>query len=326
MTILIGAVAATTTVVGGLWLFNRAFAVPGPLTEQATLVIPRGASVRAIAALLEGEGVIADATVFSLGVRALGGERPLVAGEFAFPAGVSAREAMALLQSGKIVSRRLTIPEGLTVLQVLAAVGAADAMAGEVPPLDKFGEGTLLPETYQYVRDERRAELLTRMQKAMTETLDGLWRERSPDSAPLKSPEEALILASIVERETGLAEERPRVAAVFLNRLRRGMRLQSDPTVVYGLSNGAGTIGRSLRRSDLANTHPYNTYVHAGLPPGPIANPGRDSLAAVLQPAKTKDLYFVADGTGGHAFARTLEEHNRNVARWRRIERQRRKK
>jgi UPF0755 protein len=164
------------------------------------------------------------------------------------------------------------------------------------------------------------------MQNAMTETLDELWRERSPDSAPLKSPEEALILASIVERETGLAEERPRVAAVFLNRLRRGMRLQSDPTVVYGLSNGAGTIGRPLRRSDLANTHAYNTYVHAGLPPGPIANPGRDSLAAVLQPAQSKDLYFVADGTGGHAFARTLEEHNRNVARWRRIERQLRKK
>jgi UPF0755 protein len=326
MTFLIGAVAATTVAVGGLWLFNRAFAAPGPLTEEATLVVPRGASVRSIAALLEAEGVIDDARVFSLGVRALGGERPLVAGEFAFPAGVSARGAMALLQSGKIVSRRLTIPEGLTVLQVLAAVGAADAMAGEVPPLDKFGEGTLLPETYQYVRDESRAELLTRMQNAMTETLDALWRERSPESAPLKSPEEALILASIVERETGLADERPLVAAVFLNRLRRGMRLQSDPTVVYGLSNGAGTIGRPLRRSDLANTHPYNTYVHAGLPPGPIANPGRDSLVAVLQPAKTKDLYFVADGTGGHAFARTLEEHNRNVARWRRIERQQRKK
>ncbi len=222
------------------------------------------------------------------------------------------------------MARNFTIPEGLTAPQVVALLAAAEGLDGEPPPLDKIGEGTLLPETYQYVRGDRRVDIVGRMRKAMAETLDELWRKRSADASPLATPRDAVILASIVERETALSEERPRIAAVFLNRLRRGMRLQSDPTVVYGLSNGTGTIGRPLTRADLAVDHPYNTYIHGGLPPGPIANPGRDSLAAVLQPAKSKDLYFVADGTGGHAFARTLDEHNRNVARWRRIQRQQR--
>jgi len=325
-TLLVGAVAATTIAVAGIWMFHRAFAAPGPLTEDAVLVIARGASVRSIAALLEAEGIVGDARVFSLGVRGFGGERPLAAGEYAFPPAVSARDAMRILQSGKVVARNLTIPEGLTAFQVLAMVGAAEGLRGELPPAGKIGEGSLLPETYQYVYGERRDDVLARMEKAMGETLDRLWRERSEEAAPLASAREALILASIVERETGKAEERPRVAAVFLNRLRRGMRLQSDPTVVYGLSKGAGVIGRPLTRADLAVDHPYNTYIHTGLPPGPIANPGRDSLAAVLQPAESKDLYFVADGTGGHAFARTLDEHNRNVARWRRVQRQQRNK
>ena len=323
---LFGAVAATTIAVAGVWMFHRAFTAPGPLTGDAVLVIPRGASVRSIAALLAAEGIVGDATLFSLGVRSFGGERPLAAGEYAFLPAVSARDAMKILQSGKVIARNLTIPEGLTTLQVLAMVGAADGLQGDLPAVAEIGEGALLPETYQYVRGERRVDILTRMQKAMGDTLDQLWRGRSEDAAPLASLREAVILASIVERETGKAEERPRVAAVFLNRLRRGMRLQSDPTVVYGLSQGAGVIGRPLTRADLAADHPYNTYIHAGLPPGPIANPGRDSLAAVLQPAQSKDLYFVADGTGGHAFARTLAEHNRNVARWRRVQRQQRNK
>jgi UPF0755 protein len=325
-TLLIGAVAATTIAVAGVWMFHRAFVAPGPLSEDAVLVIPRGASVRSIAALLEAEGVVGDTTVFSLGVRGFGGERPLIAGEYAFPAALSARDAMRILQSGKVVARNLTIPEGLTALQVFALVGAVDGLEGELPAAGKIGEGTLLPETYQYVRGERRGDVLARMQKAMGETLDRLWRERSENASHLTSPRDALILASIVERETGKAEERPRIAAVFLNRLRRGMRLQSDPTVVYGLSNGTGVIGRPLTRADLTADHPYNTYIHTGLPPGPIANPGRGSVAAVLQPAKSKDLYFVADGTGGHAFARTLKQHNRNVARWRRLQRQQRNK
>ena len=324
-TLVVGAVAAATVAVAGVWLFHRTFTAPGPLSGDLALVIPRGASVRSIAALLAAEGVVDDARVFSWGVRGFGGERPLVAGEYAFPPAVSARAAMRILQSGKVVARNLTIPEGLTALQIVAMVEAAEGLGGELPALATVGEGTLLPETYQYVRGEQRAEILARMQKAMRETLGELWRERSADTGPLTSPRDALILASIVERETGRADERPRIAAVFLNRLRRGMRLQSDPTVVYGLSNGTGVIGRPLTRADLAVDHPYNTYIHAGLPPGPIANPGRASLAAVLQPAKSKDLYFVADGTGGHAFARTLDEHNRNVARWRRLQRQRNK-
>jgi len=322
--LLVGAVAASTIAVAGVWMFHRAFAAPGPLSGDAVVVIPRGASVRSIAALLEAEGIVGDAAVFSLGVRGFGGERPLAAGEYAFFPAVSARDAMRILQSGKVVARNLTIPEGLTAFQVLAMIGAAEGLRGELPPANKIAEGSLLPETYQYVHSERRRDVLARMQKAMDETLSRLWRERSEGTSPLASPREALILASIVERETGKAAERPRVAAVFLNRLRRGMRLQSDPTVVYGLSQGAAVIGRPLTRTDLAADHPYNTYIYAGLPPGPIANPGRGSLAAVLQPATSKDLYFVADGTGGHAFARTLKQHNRNVARWRRLQRQQR--
>ncbi len=322
--ILICGIATVTIVVAGVTLVHRAFVAPGPLAAETIVVIPRGASVRSIAALLEAEGVVEDATIFSLGVRGFGGERPLIAGEYLFAPALSARDAMSLLQSGKVFTRNLTIPEGLTALQVTDLLSTAEGLEGEPPLADAIGEGSLLPETYQYVRGDRRADVIARMQQAMAATLDRLWRERSADTGPLTSPREAVILASIVERETGLAAERPRIAAVFLNRLRRGMRLQSDPTVVYGLSNGTGTIGRPLTRADLAVDHPYNTYIHGGLPPGPIANPGRDSLAAVLQPAKSKDLYFVADGTGGHAFARTLEEHNRNVARWRRLQRQQR--
>lgn len=323
---LIGTASAVTLAAVGAWLFHREFTAPGPLVEETALVIPRGASIRAIANLLEKEGVVTEAMVFLLGVRGLGGDRPLVAGEYAFNPAMSARDAMRLIQSGKVVARNLTVPEGLTVLSVMRLITAADTLEGELLPADEVEEGTLLPETYQYVRGEQRAAVLARMRSAMKASLDELWQTRSADTGPLKSPQEALILASIVERETGQPEERSRVAAVFLNRLRRGMRLQSDPTVVYGLSNGTGTIGRPLSRADLAVDHPFNTYVHTGLPPAPIANPGRDSLAAVMQPAPSKDLYFVADGTGGHAFAQTLKEHNRNVARWRRLQRQQRNK
>ena len=209
---LIFSVAAVTIAIAGVWQFRRIFVAPGPLTAEKIVVIPRGASIRSIAALLEAEGVVDDATVFSLGVRGFGGERPLVAGEYAFTPAASARDAMRILQSGKVVVRNLTIPEGLTALQVVALLSAAEALAGEPPPLDTIGEGSLLPETYQYVRGERRDDVVARMQKAMAETLDRLWRERTADTGPLASPRDALILASIVERETGRAEERPRIA------------------------------------------------------------------------------------------------------------------
>lgn len=291
---------------------------PGPLAAARTLVVPRGAGAMAIARQLEGAGVVGSAHVFALGARLVDGGA-LKAGEYTFPAAVSARGAVALLRSGRTVVRRLTVAEGLTVVQVLALLGEAEGLSGDVstPP----AEGSLMPETYHYSHGDSREAVLLRMREAMAQAVDGLWRRRPPD-LPLADPQEAVILASIVERETAVPGERPRVAAVFLNRLRLGMRLQSDPTVIYAVSAGGGVLGRPLSRADLADSSPYNTYVHGGLPPGPIANPGEGALAAVLAPLKTDELYFVADGTGGHVFASTLAEHNRNVARWRRLERE----
>ena len=253
--------------------------------------------------------------IFALGTRLFAGGRPLRAGEYRFPAGVSARAAMQRMLDGDSMQRRLVVAEGLTAVEVLALVAAAEGLEGEAPPA---AEGALLPETYFYSWGDERAPLVARMAAAMRETLAGLWAARAP-GLPLDSAEAALTLASIVEKETALAAERPRVAAVFLNRLRRGMPLQSDPTVIYALTGGDGALDRPLLRADLAAPSPYNTYLNAGLPPGPIANPGRASIAAVLQPAETRELYFVADGQGGHAFAETLDEHNRNVAAWRKL-------
>jgi UPF0755 protein len=229
------------------------------------------------------------------------------------------------LVAGDVVLRQVTIPEGLTTAQVLDLLAGVDGLEGTIsmPP----SEGSLLPETYDYTLGDTREMLIERMRKGMDSLIAELWPKRAAE-LPLKSPEEAVILASIVEKETGIPAERPRVAAVFVNRLKRGMPLQSDPTVIYGLTrgkvasvaNGEGILGRKLIRADLDLDNPYNTYRILGLPPGPIANPGRASLEAVLNPPATTELYFVADGTGGHAFASTLEEHNRNVARWRKLQ------
>ena len=303
------------------WRAHLAFTGPGPLAVAETVVIEKGAGVQRIAATLYASGVVGDRFLFAAGARLTGRGRAMRAGEYRFPAGISMDRAIALLASGETVKRRLTVAEGLTVRQALALVAADGGLAGDLP--EDVPEGSLLPETYFFSLGDSRAALVRRMRESMQETLRSLWSKRAPDLA-LETPEQALVLASIVERETARPDERARVAVVFHNRLRRGMRLQSDPTVVYALTRGEAPLGRPLGRADLRVDSPYNTYRVNGLPPGPIANPGRAAIEAALHPAQTDELYFVADGSGGHVFARTLSEHRRNVARWRRIERERR--
>lgn len=292
------------------------FTASGPLLEPVTLNIPSGTGLGDIAELLARSKVIDSALVFVLGVRYEAVSRDLQAGEYAFPAHVSARGTMDILRSGDTVVHRLTVPEGLTNLQIARLLRDTEGLRGDVPPLS--GEGILLPETYHFSWGDTREDIVIRMRRAMREVLREGWNSRAP-GLPLKNPQEALILASMVEKETAVAEERSRIAAVFLNRLRRRMRLQSDPTVVYDLSEGRGVLERSLTRENLKQETPSNTYVIEGLPPTPISNPGRLALKSVFHPATSDDLYFVADGSGGHAFAKTLAEHNRNAARWRKI-------
>lgn len=316
----LGGVAAALLAAFAILGLFVAFDRPGPLGGEAVLVIPKGRGVAEIAELLARRGVVSSATVFTLGVRLTGNQRRLKAGEYIFPRGLSARGAMEILIAGLTVVRKLTVPEGLTTAEVMGLVGAADGLTGEVGPVP--GEGELLPDTYHYEFGDSRAAMIARMEAAMAETLTRLWADRAED-LPLGSPREAAILASIVERETALDEERPLIAAVFHNRLSRGMPLQSDPTVAYGVALREGIPDLKLRRpltqADLKAPGPFNTYLKQGLPPHPIANPGRAAIEAVLNPAESKALYFVADGRGGHVFARTLAEHNRNVRRWRRL-------
>ncbi len=310
-------IAAAAAVIGYVRLV-----APGPLTRETAVVIPKGGDPGEIARILQGAGVIADSMVFRWGARLTGRDRAMRAGEYAFPAAVSMDGAIALLTGGATVERRLTVAEGLTTNQVLGLVAAADGLAGGVPRSP--GEGVLLPETYFFSYGDGRARLVERMRQAMTETLDELWPLRAPKLA-VATPFEALVLASIIEKETALDSERARISAVFHNRLRRRMRLQSDPTVAYAIAGGGGPLDRALTRRDIAVASPYNTYKVRGLPPGPIANPGRASIKAALHPGGGAELYFVADGSGGHVFARTLIEHNRNVASWRRVQRRRKR-
>jgi UPF0755 protein len=289
------------------------FTRPGPLRVSRVAIIPLGLGLEGIGETLAGAGVIRHPEVFTIGTKLSGVARDLKAGEYRFPERASPRGVMEILIGGQTVVRRLTLAEGLTVAQILAKLEASDGLSGAVDTLP--AEGSLLPETYHFAFGDERAALLARMRDGMTRLLADQWPKRRA-KLPFKTPEEALVLASIVERETGIGDERALIAGVFINRLRRGMRLQSDPTVAYGIAPDG--LGRPLTRGDLARPNPYNTYLIAGLPPTPICNPGRASVRAALNPAKTEFLYFVADGTGGHAFARTLREHNRNVARWRR--------
>jgi UPF0755 protein len=296
------------------------YVAPGPSATPITLVIERGATLNRISRQLVDGGVVSSVFVFRFGTRFEGVNTRLKAGEYLFPPGITPREVAALLASGRTVIRRLTVPEGLTTQQVVSLVQSAEGLEGEVGAAP--AEGELLPQTYFYSWGDGRRTMMDRLKRAMGETMSELWAARASD-LPLKSVSEAVILASIVEKETSKPEERPRIAAVFLNRLKKGMRLQADPTVIYGITAGKGPLDRALSRADLDTKHRWNTYVIDGLPATPIANPGRASLLAVLNPIKTEELYFVADGSGGHLFAKTLDDHNKNVAKLRDLEKER---
>lgn len=310
-----GAVAGVAGGAAALYGYQQ-YNLPGPLTAKTVFEIPRGLGTPEIAGALEDAGIISDARVFAAITYLKGARGHLKAGEYAFAAAAPMREVMALIESGKSITYKLSVPEGWTSAAVVARVAENTVLTGEVtaPP----AEGAVLPDTYVFKRGLTRQKMIDDMEQAQARLLDELWAARNP-SIPLKSKEEAVILASIVERETAVAEERPKIASVFYNRLSKGMRLQSDPTIIYGLTGGKAKLDRPLTRADIIAPTPYNTYTINGLPPGPIANPGRAALEAVLNPPSTGYLYFVADGSGGHAFATTLAEHNKNVAAWRKI-------
>ena len=300
---------------GWRWL-RAAYGAPGPAAAPVTVVIPKGAHLSDIAELTAQAGAVDSAWLF-MAEAVLAGSPALQAGEFAFPAHASMAAMLDAMHRGLVVEHRLTVPEGLTVRQVVALIDHAEALRGGL--LKTPTEGALLPQTYFYVYGDPRDALLARMTSAMTQAVDTLWAGRAPD-LPLADKSQALTMASIVERETSLSSERPHVAAVYENRLRLRMKLESDPTVIYAASQGEGVLDRPISRADLALASPYNTYQNDGLPPGPICNPGRASIEAVLHPMASDDLYFVADGSGGHAFAKTLAQHNKNVEKWRQIE------
>ena len=293
--------------------YGRArLSAPGPLAQARDIVVPHGSPAQ-VADALQQVGVVDDGREFYVAAVLTRGEGSLHAAELSFPAHASLRQVLTILRTAKPVQHLVTIPEGLTATQIFSLLQHAEALSGDAPVP---AEGAVLPQSYAYERGATRASVLERAETAMQRTLAAVWAKREED-LPLASPHDLLVLASIVERETAKPAERPLVAAVFLNRLRRGMKLQSDPTVAYAISNGQNSADRALTHADLDAPSPYNTYRISGLPPGPIGSPGLASLQAVAQPARTDFLYFVADGSGGHTFSATLEEHNRNVARWR---------
>lgn len=292
---------------------------PGPSAKQGSVtdvILSRGASTGQIANALKAAGVIGSREIFYLAAKLGGAGRHLKAGEYEFKSGQTMAQVLSDIEQGRVVKRFVAVPEGFTSDMAVDAVRAQPVLTGtvEAPP-----EGSILPDSYQIERGEDRTEVVGKMRAARDELLAQLWAGRDPN-VPLRSPDEAVTLASVVEKETGIPTERPRIAAVFENRLRAGMKLESDPTIIYGITKGR-PLGRGITMKELVTATPYNTYRIVGLPPTPIANPGRAALAAVLNPPKSDELYFVADGTGGHAFASTYADHAANVAKWRAIER-----
>lgn len=303
----------------GIALFfgKQRFEAAGPLPADRVVNVPRGSGMRDIADILSREGVIDQPWLFIGGVLVLKAREDLKAGEYEFKAHSSMRDVVATIVEGKVVAHLVSIPEGLTSEQIVARLLQDNVLAGDIKQIPR--EGSLLPDTYNFARGITREQMVQRMQQAQQRLLHEIWEHRAPD-LPLKTPDQLVVLASLVEKETGKPEERTRVAAVFVNRLKQRMKLQSDPTIIYGLVGGKGTLGRPIMKSEIEQPTPYNTYIIDGLPPGPIANPGRASLEAAANPARTRELYFVADGTGGHAFAETYEQHQKNVTRLRSIE------
>ncbi len=303
---------------GAVVVGKTRFEAPGPLQEDKVVTIPPRSGMMDIADLLQSEGVIDEhRLIFAGGVLALKARGGLKAGEYLFQKHASVRDVVETIVEGKVVQHQLTVPEGLTSEQIVARLLENDMLTGNIKDVPR--EGSLLPDSYHFHRGFSREQIVARMRQAQDRLMREVWERRSPD-LPVRTPEQLLILASIIEKETGKPEERTRVAAVFVNRLKQKMKLQSDPTIVYGLVFGKGSLGRPISKADIQSQTPYNTYVIEGLPPGPIANPGRASIEAAANPARTKELFFVADGTGGHAFAETYDQHQKAVAKLRAIE------
>lgn len=310
-------------VVSAGYLLIHEYKKPGPLLTPMIFEVQKGQNASDIAAALEAQGVIGSAFIFKIGLKYFDSGVFLKAGEYDIEPGMSTKEVITALQTGRIIQYQITIPECVTSFEVMNILNGIDGLEGHIahpPP-----EGTIYPNTYNYIRGESREEILLRMQKDMDMMLESAWRLRKGENLPFSAPRDALILASIVEKESGNPLERPKVAGLFINRLKTDMRLQSDPTVIYGIvdgrpeTGGVGPLGRRLLKADLEFDSPYNTYLYGGLPPSPICNPGKASIEAVLNPEAHDYVYMVADGTGGHAFATTLREHNANVAKWRQI-------
>ncbi|MBN8552812.1 MAG: endolytic transglycosylase MltG [Caulobacterales bacterium] len=312
------ATAALIFIAALAWAF-ASYNADGPVArsgDETVVVLRSGAGVAEIAGVLAEAGVIRSPTGFRIAAQLTGADRDLRAGEYRIESQASLAEVIQTLRTGDVARHFVTIPEGWSVAQAIDILNAEDVLTGEITEIP--AEGSLMPDTYEVMRGESRQSVIDRMQAAQTALIEELWPTRA-EGLPFSTPEQAVILASIVEKETGVAAERPRVAAVFVNRLRLGMRLESDPTIIYGITQGR-PLGRGLRRSEIDRHTDWNTYQIAGLPPTPIANPGRPAIEAVLNPPTTRDLFFVADGSGGHAFAETYHQHLQNVARWRALE------